>query len=87
MDDPSETLHFATPQEVLARSDQRLVDVIDTLLDAGVVLRGELWLTVADIELVFVGVDLVLASPDRMQGVGDQDARNLQPSARPRVSA
>jgi hypothetical protein len=44
----------------------RLVDVVDRLFDRGVVVRGELWLTVADIELVFIGADLVIAPADRM---------------------
>ena len=42
----------------------RIVDVIDRLLDRGVVLRGEIWLTVAGVELLFIGADLVIASPD-----------------------
>ena len=58
---------FATPQEALASSDGRLVDVVDRLLDRGVVVRGELWLTVAGVDLVFVGADLVLASPDTLR--------------------
>ncbi len=61
-------LCFATPREALASSDTRLVDVVDRLLDRGVILRGELWLTVAGVELVFIGADLVLASPDTIRG-------------------
>ncbi|MDG4648417.1 gas vesicle protein [Roseibacterium sp. SDUM158017] len=57
-------LSFATPSDALSATDGRLVDVVDRLLDAGVVLRGEVWLTVADVDLVFLGVDLVLANPD-----------------------
>ncbi|MGF1444949.1 MAG: gas vesicle protein [Pikeienuella sp.] len=45
----------------------RIVDVLDRLLDRGVVVRGEIWLTVADVDLVFIGADLVLASADRMR--------------------
>ena len=41
-----------------------LLDVVDRLLDCGVVVRGELWLTVADVDLLFIGADLVIASPD-----------------------
>ncbi|MFT4784648.1 MAG: hypothetical protein ACI9IV_002396 [Paracoccaceae bacterium] len=59
-------LHMATPQDVMTSSDGRLVDLVDGLLDHGVVIRGEIWLTVADIDLVFLGVDLVLASPGKM---------------------
>lgn len=55
---------LATGEEALLSNDSCLVDLVDGLLDCGVVIRGELWLTVADIDLVFLGVDLVLASPD-----------------------
>jgi hypothetical protein len=61
-------ISFASPSEALAASDGRLVDVVDRLLDAGVVVRGEIWLTVADVDLVFLGVDLVLANPDTITG-------------------
>lgn len=60
----SPTLRFATPDDVLMGSDTRLVDVLDQLLDAGVVLRAEIWLTVADVDLVFLGADLFLANPE-----------------------
>ena len=48
-------------------ADCTLLDVIDRVLDQGIVIRGELWLTVADIELLFIGADLVIASPDKMR--------------------
>jgi hypothetical protein len=43
----------------------RLIDVVDRLLDQGVILRGDLWLTVADVELVYVGAKLILATPEK----------------------
>ena len=60
-------VQFATPQDALGSSDSRLVDLVDGLLRHGVVIRGELWLTVADIDLVFLGLDVVLASPDTVR--------------------
>lgn len=60
---------MASAQDALMSRDSRLVDLVDGLLHHGVVVRGELWLTVADIDLVFLGVDLVLASPDKMREV------------------
>ena len=57
-------LSFVGTDEAIGSSDTRLVDVVDSLLDKGVVIRGELWLTVADVDLVFVGIELILANPD-----------------------
>lgn len=59
-------LVFATPEDALTARDTRLVDLVDGLLDRGVVLHGEIWLTVADIDLVYLGLSAVLASPDRI---------------------
>jgi hypothetical protein len=60
-------LHMAAPDEVLGSNQTKLVDLVDGLLRHGVVLRGELWLTVADVDLVFIGIDLLLAAPDKMR--------------------
>jgi len=89
MPDPAVPLPLVSPREAMASADTRLVDVVDRLLDHGVVLRGELWLTVADVDLVFLGVDLVLASPGRMRSRGDAPvppqsrAQSGAPSAAP----
>lgn len=60
-------MRLATPEDVLGGASESLADVLDTLLDCGVVVRGVLWLSVADVDLVFLGVDLVLANPDTMR--------------------
>lgn len=64
---PPLDLHIATPEEVLSGASDSLADTLDALLECGVVVRGELWLSVADVDLVFLGLDLVLANPDTMQ--------------------
>lgn len=61
---------LASGEEALLSGDRRLVDVVDSLLNHGVVIRGEAWLTVADVELAFLGVDLVLSSPETMRRQG-----------------
>lgn len=43
---------------------QSLVTVLDRLLDTGVVLDGQLVLTVAGVDLVFIGLRALLASVD-----------------------
>jgi len=44
-----------------AGEDVALVDLIDRLIDGGVVLTGDVVLSVADVDLVFLGLRLVLA--------------------------
>jgi hypothetical protein len=41
-----------------------LVDVLDRLLDTGVVADGQIVLTVAGVDLVYIGVRALLASVD-----------------------
>lgn len=49
--------------------DQTLVDLIDRVLDVGVVVEGDLTLSVADIDLVHVGLRLFISSAERRDGL------------------
>lgn len=60
-------MRMMTPGETFGTAQTRLVDVVDSLLGHGVVLRGEVWISVADVDLVFLGLDLVLAEPGKMK--------------------
>jgi gas vesicle structural protein len=44
------------------REEVTLVDLVDRVLNKGVVLTGDLTLAVADVDLVYVGLRLLLAS-------------------------
>jgi hypothetical protein len=59
--------------------ETRLIDVIDRLLDRGVALRAEVWLTVAGIDLVFIGAQVIIASPDAMTRARDRIAAEDAP--------
>lgn len=41
-----------------------LCEAVDRLLETGVVLRGEVRISVADIDLVYLGLQVLLASTD-----------------------
>lgn len=57
-----------------------LVDVLDRLLDRGVVVSGELRVSVADVDLLFVGVRLFLSSVDAIEDARDRrDAATVRP--------
>ncbi len=49
-----------------APDDAGLIEVVDRLLGRGVAIRGDLWLTVADVELVYIGAQIVIASPEAL---------------------
>jgi hypothetical protein len=58
---------MSTYPDLLATRETTLLDLLDTILDTGVVAQGELVISVAEVDLVFVGIKLVLASVETMQ--------------------
>jgi hypothetical protein len=51
-------------------SELTLLDIADRLLDTGVSLTGEATISVADVDLIYLGLDVVLASVERIRGQG-----------------
>ena len=67
--------------ELLESPDGSLLDLVDSLLDKGVVLDGEIVLGLADVDLVYLRLSVLLAAADRVltpQGRyrGSQEPRN-----------
>ena len=52
-----------------AYQDIALVELVDRLLNKGVVIAGDVTLSVADIDLVHVSLRLLLSSTDRMRQI------------------
>ena len=48
--------------EALAQQDVALVDLVDRLLGSGVVIAGDITLSVAGIDLVYVGLRALVTS-------------------------
>jgi hypothetical protein len=46
--------------------DASLVDLVDSLLDKGVVLDGEIVLGLADVDLIYLRLTVLLAAADRV---------------------
>jgi hypothetical protein len=53
---------------IIAPRDTSLVDVIDNLLNRGVVLNADLILALADVDLVYVRLSALLCAADRLVG-------------------
>ena len=54
--------------EVLRPEDElRLAELVNRVLDRGVVVSGEVTISVAGIDLVYLGLDLVLSSIETMR--------------------
>ena len=57
-------------QALTARNDVALVDLVDRLLGEGVVIAGDITLSVADIDLVRISLRALIASVDTLEGRG-----------------
>ena len=70
---------------LLAQSRQRRVSLCETLdrvLNKGAVITGDLVISVADVELVYLGVNLVVASVETMREWGqDRQAAGCREAA------
>ncbi|MDD5773129.1 MAG: gas vesicle protein K [bacterium] len=53
-----------------------LVDVLDTVLEKGAVINGELVLRVADVDLVFLGLRIILTSISRAEELSGKSFRD-----------
>ena len=53
-----------------ATLDVPLVELVDRLLNRGVVLTGELTISVAGVDLIYLGLSVVLTSVDTIRRAG-----------------
>lgn len=54
-----------SPPSRLSQQDEvTLLELVDRLLDKGVVLSGDVTLSVADVDLIYVGLRVLLSSVD-----------------------
>jgi hypothetical protein len=51
---------------ILDQSETSLVDVIDNLLNRGVVLNADMILALADIDLIYIRLSALLCAADRV---------------------
>jgi hypothetical protein len=59
MSDTSANIIFAGND---ASDDLTILDVLDHVLNAGVVIRGNLIISLAGVDLIYVGLDVILSS-------------------------
>jgi hypothetical protein len=52
--------------QIVRRSDTSLLDVIDSLLNKGVVLNADIILALADVDLVYLRLSALLCAADRV---------------------
>ena len=58
----------------LAAEDASLLELVDRLLNKGVVLAGEATISVAGIDLIYLGLNVVLAAVETMDKAQERRA-------------
>ena len=64
---------LATQNESSAEEQLTLLELLDRVLDKGVVLSGDVTLSVADVDLVYVGLRLLVSSVEAAHRMGAGD--------------
>lgn len=59
------SLHSADAAALRAR-EATLLDLVDRVIDHGVILAGDVTLSVADVDLIYLGVRVLLAPVERL---------------------
>jgi hypothetical protein len=75
---PAGAQEAAAPREPSPQDQVTLLELLDRVLDKGVVLSGDITLSVADVDLVYVGLRVLLSSVEaaaRAAGEGDTNQR------------
>jgi hypothetical protein len=58
----------ADGSKALVRAQEfTLLDLVDRAVDHGVILAGDITIAVADVDLIYVGLEVLLASVERVQ--------------------
>jgi hypothetical protein len=58
----------------LSASDASLLELVDRLLNKGVVLAGEATISVAGVDLIYLGLNVVLAAVETIEKVEQRRA-------------
>lgn len=59
-----------TTEQTIRHKDIALLELLDRVLDKGVIIAGDIIISVADIDLVYLGLRLLLCSVERMEAIG-----------------
>jgi hypothetical protein len=67
----------SSPTLVEAR-EVTLLDLVDRAVDHGVILAGDITIAVADIDLIYLGLQVLLASVERVEKLRAERERTME---------
>lgn len=69
MTSPFDRVLIESDVEQLEQADLSLLETLDHVLNRGLVIAGEITISVADIDLIFVGLNVLVSSVETAQEV------------------
>lgn len=54
------------PEETLAEKEISLIDILDVILDKGVAIRGDLIISIAGVDLVYIDLRVLISSVETL---------------------
>lgn len=55
-----------------------LLDLLDRILDKGVIIQGDITISVADVDLIYVGLKVLLTSVDQAEQMRSRAASRVE---------
>ncbi|WP_274314402.1 gas vesicle protein [Staphylococcus hyicus] len=64
-------------KETIENKEVGLIDVLDVILDKGVVIRGDLIISIANIDLVYLDLRVLISSVEKLIQTQETERRDL----------
>ena len=74
----SQALVEGPSKAVVEAQEVTLLDLVDRAVDHGVILAGDITISVANIDLIYVALQVLLASVERVQGLRAERERIVE---------
>ncbi|SRR6266550_5293679 len=87
MSSPFDKVMQGTDGESFEESDLSLLETLDHVLSKGLVIAGEITISVADIDLIFVGLNVLVSSVEKAHEVLRERETNARSAARATLAA
>lgn len=69
MSSPFDQVLISSDVEQLETSDLSLLETLDHVLNRGLVIAGEITISVADVDLIFIGLNVLVSSVEKANEV------------------
>ena len=69
MTSPFEQVLISSDVEQLEQADLSLLETLDHVLNKGLVIAGEITISVADVDLIFLGLNVLISSVEKANEV------------------